>query len=272
MNRMILAAGFAAIAIFFAGCGEECGPQCPPEISESPPAVDVLVVTGFAFPGMARLFHDPLVDCGVLPEGSAVDTFSLLDGSRALVIPTIEYLQQYDALLVFTDSWPEGHGTHETYAYDTIGALLADYVDSGGGLVMCQFAISGYAAGIRGRIVDPGYAPLTLGGWEMLSEEIDRSIVLESLEFPLHPVFTGVDIEQVRLCSVPSGIGRPALDESAVLLAIDDMGTNAVAVNSSGNIVGINTYYKSFALPEQYSETVRLVANSLVFVSGVQLE
>jgi hypothetical protein len=269
---MILAAGFAAIAIFFAGCGEECGPQCPPEISESPPAVDVLVVTGFAFPGMSRIFHDPLIECGALLEGSVVDTFSLLDYSRALVIPAIEYLRQYDALLVFTDAWPEGHGTFETYAYDTIGNLLADYVDSGGGIVMCQFTISGLAAGIRGRIVSPGYAPLKVGGWEMLSEEIDRSIILESLEFPLHPVFTGVDIEQVRLCSVRSGIGRPELDETAVLLASDDMGTNAVAVNASGSIVGINTYYKSFAFPEEYAETIRLVANSLVFVSGVQLE
>lgn len=271
MNRRILAAGFAAMAFFFAGCGEECDLQCPPEPVESPPAVDVLVMTGFAYPEMARIFHDPLIGCGVLPEGSEVDTFSLLDGTRALVIPAIEFLQDYDALLVFSDAWPDVDPPAPD-AYDTIGSLLAEYVDGGGGLVMCQYATSGFAAGIRGRIIDSGYSPLRGGDMETGDDESDRAIVLESLEFPLHQVFAGVDIPGVRLCKARFALARPVLDETAILLAVDDMGTNAVAVNAYGNIVGVNMYYKSFAFPDEYAETVKLVANLLMFVSGAQLE
>lgn len=270
MNRVILAAGLAAIAFFVAGCGEECTLQCPPDDSATLNPIEVLVVTGFAYPGMARIFHDPLIDSGVLPEGSVVDTFSLLDGSRTLMIPSIEYLQQYDALLLFTDAWPKVDPPFN--AYDTIGNLLADYVDSGGGLVINEYTTCDVGPGIRGRLVSPGYAPLRLGRLETGDDQSDRSIVLESLDFPLHPIFAGIDIAGIRLCKARFSLWRPALDETAILLATDDRGTNAVAVNANGSIVGINTYYKSFALPGEYAETVKLVANSLVFVSGVQLE
>ena len=271
MNRTILAAGFAAIAFFVAGCGEECDLRCPPHEFIPIRTVDVLVVTGLAYPEMSRIFHDPLVDSAVLPGGSVVDTFSLLDYSRQLVIPTIEYLRQYEALLVFTDAWPETD--QPSYgSYDTIGNLLAEYVDEGGGLVIGQYTTGDLAVGIRGRLVSPGYAPLKSGGLETGDDESDRAIVLESLEFPLHPVFDGVDILGIRLCKSRFSLHVPDLDETAILLAVDDRGTNAVAVNAAGNIVVVNTYYKSFAFPEEYAETVKLVANSLVFVSGYQLE
>jgi len=265
MNRTILAAGFAAMAFFFAGCGEECSPQYPPEGLGSSHPVEVLVMTGFAYPEMARIFHDPLMDSGVLPAGSAVDTFSLLDGSRALVIPTLELLRRYDALLVFTDAWPADPYPN---GYDAIGDLLADYVDEGGGLVMGQYTTSGFPAGIGGRIVSPGYAPLRGGPLETGDDRSDRHIVLESLEFPLHPVFAGIDIAGIRLCKSRFSLARPELDGTAALLAVDDMGTNAVAIDSSGRIVVINTFYKSFAFPDEYAETVKLVASSLLFVSG----
>ena len=70
MNRTILAAGFAAIAFFVAGCGEECDLRCPPHEFIPIRTVDVLVVTGLAYPEMSRIFHDPLVDSAVLPGGS----------------------------------------------------------------------------------------------------------------------------------------------------------------------------------------------------------
>ncbi len=269
MNRTILAVGFIVIAFFVAGCSDECDLQCPPNGSESSQAIDVLVVTALANPEMAGIIPGPLLDTKLLPAGSIVDTFSLLDYSRTLVVPSIEFLRRYDALLIFTNAWPLVDP--ETDAYDTIGNLMAAYIDAGGGLVMCQFMINGYAAGIRGRMISPGYAPLKEGVLEYVGKSVDRTIMLESLDFPLHPVFHSVDIDSLKLCSNLFHLGRPELDETAVLLAVDDQGTNAIAVNAGGSIIGLNMYFKAFAFPDDYAETIKLVANSLLYVSDADM-
>jgi hypothetical protein len=268
MNRRILAAGFIAVAFFSAaGCdGSGCCLQCPPVDPDGSRAIDVLVATALAYPQMAGVIPGPLLDTGLLPAGSTVDTFSLLDSSRRLVVPSPGLLRNYDALLVFTDAWPAddpGPG-----AFDTIGGLLADYVDAGGGLVMCEFMICGLSAGIRGRLVSPGYAPLAGGYLETgLDPEADRSIAMESIAFPLHPVFYGIAVDRLVLPG-DFAVGRPELDETATLLAVDDRGSNSVAVNADGSIIGLNMYFKAFAFPEDYTETVRLAANSLLYVAG----
>ena len=268
MNRRIHAAGIIAIAFFVAGCSDECDLQCPPNDSESSQAITVLVVTAFEHPYMAGIIPGPLMDSELLPAESTIDTFSLLDYSRTLVIPSPEFLESYDALLVFTNAWPIG-GSGLPESFDTIGNLMADYVDAGGGIVMCQFMISGFTAGIRGRLISPGYAPLKEGSLHSdIGQWHDRSIVLDSLDFPLHPVFSGIDIDSLSLPAHQIYLGRPDLDETAVLLAVDDESTNAIAANSRGTIIGLNIYYKAFAFPEEYAETVKLVANSILYVSG----
>lgn len=267
MNRRILAAGLLAVAFFCAaGCEEDV--TCPPCTREDPAvsgAIDVLVATALAFPQMSRHLPGPLLDSGILPEGSSVDTFSILDYSRNLVMPTTEMLGKYDAIMLFTDAWPDDVPGPD--AYDAIGDLLADYVDAGGGLVLCEFAINGFAAGIRGRIVAPGYAPFS-GGYAAsgYGEDDDRLVVMESIEFPLHPVFCGVAVDSLVLPG-HHYLGYPELDETAILLAVDDHGTNAVAVNAAGNVIGLNMHFKHLALPDDYPEAVKLTANAILHVA-----
>ena len=267
MNRRILAAGFLAVALFCAaGCEKDV--TCPPCNQEDPAvsgAIDVLVATALAFPRMSRHLPGPLLESGILPEGSSVDTFSILDYSRQLVMPSPEMLREYDAIMLFTYAWPDDVPGPD--AYDAIGDLLADYVDAGGGLVICEFAINGMAAGIRGRIATPGYAPFSQGSAEVnYDEEEDRLVVMESIEFPLHPVFYGVAVDTLVLPG-HHFLGYPELDETATLLAMDDHGTNAVAVNAAGNIIGLNMHFKHLALPDDYPEAVRLTANSILYVA-----
>ena len=180
-------------------------------------------------------------------------------------MPSAEMLQAYDAIILFTDAWPDDFPGPDIY--DTIGDLLADYVDAGGGIVICEFAINGLAAGVRGRIATPGYAPFTAGPGQLdyLLEE-DRLVVMESIEFPLHPVFCGVAVDTLVLPG-HHFLGYPELDETAILLAVDDHGTNAVAVNAAGNIIGLNVHFKHLALPDDYPEAVKLTANSILYVA-----
>lgn len=267
MNRRILAAGLLAVAFFCAaGCEEDV--TCPPCNQEDPAvsgAIDVLVATALAFPQMSRHLPGPILDSGILPDGSTVDTFSVLDYSRQLVTPSAEMLQAYDAIILFTDAWPDDVAGPD--AYDAIGDLLADYVDAGGGVVLCEFAINGIAAGIRGRIATPGYAPFSRGFAEVdFGEEEDRLVVMDSIEFPLHPVFNGVAVDSLVL---PGNhfLGYPELDETAILLAVDDHGTNAVAVNAAGNVIGLNMHFKHLVLPNDYTEAVKLTANSILYAA-----
>ncbi len=265
MNRKILVAGFTAIAfLVIVSCSEDnsCDLQCPPDCPDPSQAIDVLVVTALVYPVMADMIPGPLEDTGFLPAESKIEQFALLDTARALVIPTLEFLQQYDAILIFTDAWPidnPGLG-----AFDTIGNLMADYVDAGGGLVICQYAVSGWSAGIRGRLFSPGYAPLING--PIVPGQGDRSIVMDSIDFPLHPVFYEIDLDGLGL-PVDLHLCYPELDETAILLVEDDQGTNAMAINSNGNIIGLNMYFKPFAFPDDYTETVKLVANSILYVA-----
>jgi hypothetical protein len=269
MNLRILAAGFAAIAFFAAGCGKEdsCDIQCPPYDCASSKAIDALVVTAIYYPEIAILPLEPLEDSDILPDGSKIEHLSLLDGDRNLDVPDLEFLNCYDALVVFTDTGPVDDLSVQ--AFDTIGNLLAEYVDDGGGIVMCQFALYGGRAGIRGRLQSSGYAPLSCGPVEYGSWE-DRPIVMGSIGFPLHPVFYGIAIDELVFPG-DINLGFPGLNTTAVLLAVDDQGTNAVAVNRSGRIIGLNMHLKAFAFPDDYSEAIKLVANSIVYVAESDL-
>jgi len=172
-----------------------------------------------------------------------------------------DFLQQYDAVIIFTETWPADEGDYARY--DTIGELLADYIDDGGGLVLCQYAMYDGSARIRGRICSSGYAPLTTGPLDVESRD-DRSLLLDSIEFPLHPVFSGIDIAGLLLPG--EFLAYPQLDATAILLAEDNHASNAIAINASGSIIGLNMSAQAFAFPD-YKEAVNLIVNCLIHVA-----
>ena len=86
----------------------------------------------------------------------------LYDGSA--VTPTLAELQAYDAVMVFSDS----SFTDPT----TLGDNLADYMDSGGGVVFATFGFyPSPGLGYSGRAVTDGYLPFTLGSYASSSTQ-----------------------------------------------------------------------------------------------------
>ena len=72
-----------------------------------------------------------------------------------LPTPTLAQLEQYSAVLVYSDaSFNDPVG---------MGNVLADYLDAGGGVVVATFGFNSDGNGLLGRIVTGGYLPLSTG-------------------------------------------------------------------------------------------------------------
>jgi hypothetical protein len=88
------------------------------------------------------------VAAGLVATGAftAVDSFD-----AELMTPWVEDLLPYDAVLVYSD-----HSFDDSV---TLGNVLADYADAGGGVVLAVFSHGSVA--LEGRFVDEGYEPFT---------------------------------------------------------------------------------------------------------------
>ena len=81
-------------------------------------------------------------------QSADVDVYSAVSPAST---PTLSQLQQYAAVLTWSDSsYTDNIG---------MGNVLADYVDGGGGLVVAAFAFATISYGIDGRIATGGYLP-----------------------------------------------------------------------------------------------------------------
>src|SRR5829696_7466282 len=118
----------------------------------------------------------------VIGKLSATGLFSQIDGyDGSFSTPSLATLQQYDAVLVYSDC-----GFQNNVA---MGNVLADYADSGGGVVLTTFVFwtSNMALGMGGRLATGGYMPFTQGGQ---SGGSDLSLVKDN---PSHPILNGVN-------------------------------------------------------------------------------
>jgi hypothetical protein len=111
--------------------------------------------------------------------------FSQVDDNSAcgLSTPTLAELLAYDAVFVWT--WC---GLDEVYEGE-FGDVLADYLDSGGGVVIATFAFdTGSGLGLGGRIQTAGYLPFT-EGTHAIATPSDLTMVKVA---PNHPILLGV--------------------------------------------------------------------------------
>ena len=92
--------------------------------------------------------------------------------------PTLAQLEQYNAVLVYSDAaFNDSVG---------MGNVLADYVDAGGGVVVATFDFTPGNYGLLGRLVTGGYMPLTTGNF---TYGTDLTLVADQ---PSHPILNGV--------------------------------------------------------------------------------
>lgn len=244
----------ALVPLLFGGCGDT-GPVGPPG-PEGPPGTRQpikVLLAGFdsktEMIEMVRLaFKESL-----FPLGTEIHFVSLMDS-----VPGLETFLEYDATLCWTAGTP---------AYpESIGDVLADYVDMGGGLVLAQGAYTISTLGpIGGRIMTEGYSPLIPGP----SSGDNNAHILDpnSIALPMHPMFNGTDVDNFQLFHQPQ-YSNPTLDGTATVLALDKMGVVAIAINAAENVVGINTAGQWTFLADLYPESRKFMANALMFVGG----
>ncbi len=186
----------------------------------------------------------------------AIDLFRIKSGDPT---PTLVQLQQYDAVLVYSDA-----GFNDSVA---LGNVLADYLDNGGGVVLATFAYNNAGAqGIAGRIRTAGYLPFTTG---FVSEANGLTLVKGQ---PSHPILSGVFSFQGGTSS--HHIAGISATSNAVLVAHWSNGQPLVAAKQLplGQIVGLNFYPPSSDARADFwtanTDGARLIANALLWAAS----
>jgi serine/threonine-protein kinase len=168
---------------------------------------------------------------------------------------TLSDLEDYRAVLVFSDD----------YFYDsyTLGDMLADYADNGGGVVLATFAFNpSTELGIGGRIVDDGYLPFTQ------ADQTDYYGMYMEMDDASHPILDGVSYFYGGSSSYHEYV---TLTDGATLVASWDDGTPLIAVKEFdyGRVVGLNFYpvsdYERDDFYDQYSDGGLILGNALAW-------
>ena len=211
----------------------------------TPQAIKALVLAFDNSPN-AQAITLALNATGALPAGSELDF--LADTG----IPLLSDLTPYDAVIVYVNNSPA--------VPDTTGDVLADYVDGGGKLVLCQAAFVEGGFAITGRIMTTGYSPMmpTAGAGDGTDKTLDPS----TLTFPLHPIFSGVDVAAYTRPG-NTGYSIPAIDTDAVVLAQFNGALEAIAVNAAATIVSLNDFPDATRV-----QMLTCVANAMLWLTG----
>jgi hypothetical protein len=246
------------LALTMACSGDDgvAGTQGPAGGDGTPQPIKVLIA---GVESAAQLQQRAALLSAGLPVGTTLNFVSLQDS-----LPSVAHLNQYDAVLCYSqfpwDDVPGGNGAVD------MGDNLADYVDAGGGVVLAQGCFLAGTFELMGRIItDAGYSPFTAAAAN--GETGDRTLELASLDFPLHSIFTGVDLDNL-FYEGGTFLNNPPLSADGTLLVSNVNGHNAVAINPAGNIIGTNIWISgTFGDPTEVLAR-KLLANMLLFVGG----
>lgn len=186
---------------------------------------------------------------------ATVDIINVTTGGTGT--PTLQQLQQYDALLCYTNSTPANNVTW--------GDVLADYVDAGGGVVVAVFANTSLTAGrnIGGRWQNGYEVVLDQGGTTS-----GGSPTLGNVPVPGHPAMTGVtSLAGGTLSSRPTST---ALEVGAFVVAEWSDGKILVAQGTNPRRIDLGLYPPQAACSQSgwLSGGDLLMANALVAVAG----
>jgi hypothetical protein len=184
---------------------------------------------------------------------SQVDNLSPL-GCQADPTPTLARLQQYSAVLVYSNC-----RFNDPVA---LGNVLADYVDGGGGVVVSTFALwTENVIGIGGRFDNGGYLPVTQGSQ---TQGTRRFLVAD---LPADPLLAGVSSFDGGSSSYHNA--PLSLVPGATLVAHWTDGVPLVV--KKGRVVAVNIFPPSSDSRSDFwnaaTDGARLLANALNTVS-----
>ena len=174
-----------------------------------------------------------------------------------LPTPTLAQLEQYSAVLVYSDaSFNDPVG---------MGNVLADYLDAGGGVVVATFGFNSDGNGLLGRIVTGGYLPLSTGS------DINGTFLTLVADQPSHPILNGVTSFNGGSSSYHDSVSTTT---GATLVAHWTDGLPLVATKqlTAGRAAALNFYPPSSNARSDFWEAStdggRLMANALLWAGG----
>ncbi len=187
-------------------------------------------------------------------EFDAIDMFD----NKAGVVPSLSLLQSYDAVLVWSNYGP-------TYGS---GDVIVQYIDGGGKVVVCQFAI--YAANFSDGFASPKYRVMTANTYGT------GQASLGNVALPNHPIMKSVNsfnggsaAYRAMNTQLTSGSYTIAswTDGNILIAAHEKIGNKQV------RRADINFFPPSSAISgswwQQNTDGGRIIANALVWVSNV---
>ncbi len=162
--------------------------------------------------------------------------------------PTLNELRPYDAVLAYSNC-----------AYNnptTLGNVLAQYVDSGGGVVLCQASfMTGFA--MAGAIMAGNYATIVAGA---------STITATTLGWfnPAHAIMASV-----------SAVGDKFIADGAWAAGAESVakwadGRRYVAVSANQKVAGVNQFPSIMPVPERTGDWALVIHNALKYVAGQQ--
>jgi hypothetical protein len=187
-----------------------------------------------------------------------VDVYFVGTGGGAIPTPTLAQLQQYNAVLVYSDSAfsdPTGFGN-----------VLADFADAGGGVVLATFD---FDTPLAGRFATDGYYPLTIGG--------STHGTLQSLvkDLPAHPILNGVNSFNGGSESWRDMV-TPSTGSTLVAHWTDGLPLVVTKQPTIGRIVALNFFPPSSDSSPNYgfwdssTDGARLMGNALAWAATAQ--
>lgn len=238
--------------VFF-GCSGDDGAVGPAGPAGSPQPIKVLFAAAESENNLKSIVAGAFA-YGAFPLGTEIDYLDIRS-----IAPELATLRAYDVVAVHTNS-----GTSVGAA---VGDVLADYVDAGGKVLLLQYSFLNLSnIAIGGRMMTAGYSPLQPAPAALISGS--RFIAYSSLSYPLHPIFNGTDVRDLEFFA-NSNTSNPVLDATATLIALDDKGANAIAINASGTIMALQISGADVAWDVvAYPYSGKLVTNACLFLAG----
>lgn len=245
---------FLVIGLFsplFFGCSGEDGAEGPAGPDGTPRPIKVLVLGADNETNLKSVVAGAYA-YGGFPLGTELGFIDIRS-----TVPEVATLLAYDVVVVYTD--------YDITDKPGLGDMLADYIDDGGRLVLLQYCFNTNVAP-AGRIMTAGYSPFQAAGIAGISG--NRYIAYASLSFPLHPIFNGTNVKDLEFWA-NANTSSPVLDPTATLIALDDKGANAIAINADGNIIALQLTGAAISWNiVEYPYSGILIANACLFLAG----
>ncbi len=221
--------------------------------------LDVAIVAAASTDPMNCRFTDTQAKLMATGQFSSVDIFN-----AATSAPTLMDLAPYDAVITWANS---------TYSDPVAtGDAFADYVDTGGGVVVCMFALGAGTGGITPLQLQGRWA----SGYEIIdpySGQTSGTATLGTVHVPSHPIMAGVNTfdggsqsYRPRMSSLfPGGQAIAEWSDGTILLAVGLL----------PNRVDLAMYPPSSSCRSDFwdetTDGATLMANALVFAGTASL-